>query len=45
MVFLKNVLEVAFYNFLVELPKFSFRVANWEFPFNSKNFWDFPEIS
>ena len=34
-----------FYNFLLERPKFPFRVASLELTFNSKNFWYFPEIS
>ena len=34
-----------FYKFLAQLLKFSFRVASWALSFNSKHFWDFPEMS
>lgn len=45
MVFLWNVLQVIFYKFLAELPKFPFWVADWALRFNYKQFRDSSEIS
>ena len=44
-VFLWNVLQVIFYNFLAQLPKVLCQLPNWVLPFNYKYFSDFHENS
>ena len=45
LVFLRNGLEVIFYNFLAQLTKFPFQVFSRALPLNYKQFRNLPEIS